>query len=256
MLALRYCQSDWSSVRRPRFLSRLSSPTLGVAGLPRSVSRRGSARRSEKWRYTHLQREGDEHSGSGNRGAASLKKRLSRSPATAEHAKGPATTLTACHGCLIDAGCFVFAIIRPISFAARRNCNPNQRASHYAPRSSTAVRGVGPDASSIYTQLHRIRFRKRKCLVGQCGARTSIMRCVQSRRHASMPGELSTESLVLGTRYRAPSSRLPRTSRPRASQTGLLTTALLRPRRVAACWGHRSSGLGTRYFASIIGRLS
>src|SRR5271165_6216536 len=111
------CQSDWSSTRRPRFLWRLSSPTLEIEDLPRSVARRGSARRSEKWRYTHLQREGDEHSGSGNRGAASLKKRLSRSPAIAEHAKGPATTLTACHGCLIDAGCFVFVAICPISFA-------------------------------------------------------------------------------------------------------------------------------------------
>lgn len=105
------CQSALSSVRRPHFLSRLSCPILGVAVVPRSVARRGSARRSEKWRYTHLQREGDKHSGSGNRGAASLKKRLSRSPTIAGHAKGPATTLTECHGCLVGAAGFVFVTI-------------------------------------------------------------------------------------------------------------------------------------------------
>lgn len=119
MLALRHCQSDWSSARRPRFLSRLSSPTLELEDVPRSVARRGIARRSEKWRYTHLQRQGDGHSGSGNWGAASLKKRLSRSPSIAGHAKGPATTLTACHGCLTDAGCFVFVTICRISFVTR-----------------------------------------------------------------------------------------------------------------------------------------
>src|SRR5271165_5268157 len=105
------CQSDWSSTRRPRFLWRLSSPTLGIADLLRSVARRGSARRSEKWRYTHLQREGDEHSGRGNRGAASLKKRLSRSTAIAGHARGPATTLTACHCCLVGAAGLIFLTI-------------------------------------------------------------------------------------------------------------------------------------------------
>lgn len=108
------CQSDCSSARLPRFLSRLSSPTLEIGDAARSVARRGIARRSEKCRYTHLQRQGDEHSGSGNKGAASLKKRLSHSASIARHGWGPATTLTACHGCLIDAGSFVFVTIRQI----------------------------------------------------------------------------------------------------------------------------------------------
>jgi hypothetical protein len=66
----------------------------------------------------HLQRQGDEHSGSGNCGASALKKRLSRSPSTAGQASGPAMTLIACHGCLVDAGSFVFVTIRRLSFAA------------------------------------------------------------------------------------------------------------------------------------------
>ena len=54
----------------------------------------------------HLQSEGIEHSGSGNRGASSLKKRLLRSPSVAGHAPDCPTTLTACHGCLKDSGSF------------------------------------------------------------------------------------------------------------------------------------------------------
>src|SRR6266568_2375952 len=46
----------------------------------------------------HLQRQADEHSGSGNRGASSDRKRLGPSVLTAGHAPGPSTTLTACHG--------------------------------------------------------------------------------------------------------------------------------------------------------------
>ena len=43
----------------------------------------------------HLQREGDEHCGSGNAGASLLKKRLSRNNSVAGHAPDPPTTLTA-----------------------------------------------------------------------------------------------------------------------------------------------------------------
>jgi len=62
----------------------------------------------------HLQRQADEHSLSGNWGASALKKRRSRSPMIGGHAMGPGTTLTACHGCLLDAGGFVFVTIHRI----------------------------------------------------------------------------------------------------------------------------------------------
>src|ERR1700694_5564942 len=67
----------------------------------------------------HLQRQGDEHTGCGNGGASSLKKRLSRPASIAGHATGPATTLTACHRCLKGPGSFVFVPICRSSFAIR-----------------------------------------------------------------------------------------------------------------------------------------
>jgi hypothetical protein len=67
----------------------------------------------------HLQSQGDEHSGSGNGGASSLKKRLSRIPSVAGHAPDWPTTLTACHGCLKGPGCFVFVAICGRSYAIR-----------------------------------------------------------------------------------------------------------------------------------------
>jgi hypothetical protein len=69
----------------------------------------------------HLQSQGDEHSESGNGGASSLKKRLSRSPAVAGHAPDCPTTLTACHGCLTGPGSFVFVTICGSSYAIRYN---------------------------------------------------------------------------------------------------------------------------------------
>ena len=65
----------------------------------------------------HLQRQRDEHSGCGNGGASSLRKRLSRSASIAGHAMGPARTLTACHGCLRGPGSFGFVTICGSSFA-------------------------------------------------------------------------------------------------------------------------------------------
>jgi hypothetical protein len=67
----------------------------------------------------HLQSQGDEHSGSGNGGAPSLKKRLSRSLSVAGHAPGCPTTLTACHGCLRVPGSFVFVTICGTSYVTR-----------------------------------------------------------------------------------------------------------------------------------------
>jgi len=67
----------------------------------------------------HLQRQGDEHAGSGNRGAWSLKKRLSCSSSVAGHAPGPPTTLTACHGCLRGPGIFVFVTTCGSCYAIR-----------------------------------------------------------------------------------------------------------------------------------------
>jgi len=67
----------------------------------------------------HLQRQGDEHAGSGNLGASSLKKRLSCSPSEAGHAHGPPTTLTACHGCLRGPGIFVFVTTCGSSYGIR-----------------------------------------------------------------------------------------------------------------------------------------
>src|SRR6266700_6710179 len=55
----------------------------------------------------HLQRQGDEHAGSGSGGAASLKKRLYCSSSVDAHAPTRPTTLTACHGCLKRRGSFV-----------------------------------------------------------------------------------------------------------------------------------------------------
>jgi hypothetical protein len=65
-----------------------------------------------------LQRQGEEHSGWGNGGASSLKKRLSRNASIAGHASDRATTLTACHCRLRGPGGFVFVIICR-SFAVR-----------------------------------------------------------------------------------------------------------------------------------------
>ena len=76
----------------------------------------------------HLQRQGDEHSGSGNGGASLLKKRLRRSPSLAGHTLGPPTTLTACHGCLRGPGSFVFVTI------CRSSAGIKQRQVVYFPR--------------------------------------------------------------------------------------------------------------------------
>src|SRR6266852_4390044 len=95
----------------------------------------------------HLQRQGDEHSGSGNRGASSLKKRLRRSPSIAGHAMAPATTLTACHGCLIGPGSFVFVTIRRLSFTVR----------HYDPESGTVSSGSATHSgASLFGLLTRV----------------------------------------------------------------------------------------------------
>jgi hypothetical protein len=56
----------------------------------------------------HLQRQGDEHAGSGSGGASSLKKRLYCSPPVASHDPSSPTTLTACHGCLKRRGSLLF----------------------------------------------------------------------------------------------------------------------------------------------------
>src|SRR5438046_2974561 len=79
----------------------------------------------------HLQRQGDEHSGSVNRGASSLKK---RSPSAAGHALGPPTTLTACHGCLMRPGSFVFVTI------CRGSAGIRQRQVVYNPRNAFTAR--------------------------------------------------------------------------------------------------------------------
>jgi hypothetical protein len=59
----------------------------------------------------HLQRQGDEHSGTGNGGAMSLKNRLRRSPSETGHASSFAIILTACHGCRKGPGSFAFVTI-------------------------------------------------------------------------------------------------------------------------------------------------
>ena len=69
-----------------------------------------------------LQRQVDEQSGRGKRGASSLKNRLSLSPMVAGHAVALPTTLTACHSCLPGLAGFVFATIADASMrlAARK----------------------------------------------------------------------------------------------------------------------------------------
>jgi hypothetical protein len=65
----------------------------------------------------HWQRHGEEHPGTGNGGASSLKKRLLRSRSAAGHALGLPTMATECHGCGIGSGSFAFRTIFRSVFA-------------------------------------------------------------------------------------------------------------------------------------------
>jgi hypothetical protein len=67
----------------------------------------------------HLQSVGNEHSGSGNGGASSLKKRFPRRPSAAGHAPDCPTTLTACHVCLSIPVGLVLVTICGISYVIR-----------------------------------------------------------------------------------------------------------------------------------------
>src|SRR6266404_4972387 len=92
---------------------------------------------------------------------------------------GPATTLTACHGCLIGPGSFVFVTIRRISFTVR-HWDPERR-SHQAPQPlrSIALRAVDR-VLTVYARSSAGYFAKRKRLLVRpgCRPRRAIQRSI------------------------------------------------------------------------------
>src|SRR3954468_12471647 len=83
------------------------------------------------------------------RGASSLKKRLRRSPSVVGYALGPPTTLTACHGCLMGAGSFVFVTI------CRSSAGIRQRQVIYNPRNACTTRPSENERKKLFLFLRR-----------------------------------------------------------------------------------------------------
>ena len=163
-----------------------------------------------------MQREGNEHSGSGNGGASSLKKRLSPNPSAAGQTPECPTTLTACHFCLEDPGSFVFVTICGRSYAPHEFIFRQPAAE----LEKHAALQVSVSSARNASAIGRCRPLERREAAAFASHRPYALFRIRAREHSPYGSRLTTSDASALSSWRKSSRRNPQWFGLRRSQNG------------------------------------